>query len=166
MGRFWTYFHPEKTILRIQLINEIATAALTFQFQLFPTKTYKKGGTGQRLRTKSQEEALKNVPFQRHTTDVDDNTLDNYGKQYREIVPIPYIYSQILFNCFISKSMCLLQRQFYNFFNLAFLSTGSVPHLFLASTCEAISSHVPHFSLHMPASYRGHSPLQVIFCRL
>lgn len=63
MGRFWTYFHPEETILRFKLINEIAIAALTFQFQLFPTRTYKKGGPGQRLRTKSQEEASKNVAF-------------------------------------------------------------------------------------------------------
>ena len=48
-------------------------------------------------------------PLQSHTTDVDDNTSDNCGKlYYREILPTPYIYSQILFHWFISKSMCLL----------------------------------------------------------
>ena len=41
-------------------------------------------------------------PLQSHTTDVDDNTSENCGKlYYREILPTPYIYSQILFHFMI-----------------------------------------------------------------
>lgn len=47
------------------------------------------------------------------------------------------------------------------------LHTGSVPHLFLVSTCEAISSHEPLLAWHMPESYQDiHSPLQVTYCQL
>lgn len=67
----------------------------------------------QRHKTKSNEREGPEqcVALLSHTTDVDDNTLDNCGKQYIEMLPTPYIYSQILFNWFISKSMCVLHIQ-------------------------------------------------------
>ena len=84
-------------------------------------------------------------PLQSHTTDVDDNTSDNCGKlYYREILPTPYIYSQILFHWFISKSMCLLHRQVLQLFSFSLpLCTGSILHLFPASACETSASHIP-----------------------
>ena len=133
--------NPENTTDRQGSCSHLPLLISTFSNQ-----DYKKGGPSQRLKTKSHKEGALNMqPLQSHTTDVDDNTSDNCGKlYYREILPTPYIYSQILFHWFISKSMCLLHRQVLQLFSFSLpLCTGSILHLFPASACETSASHIP-----------------------